>query len=166
MNRIRLKEITDAAGMFAIVASLIFVGIQIRQDHVIARSQLFSDGVMNLSEVYQSAMEPEIARAYAKLINSPDDLSTEELVQLDRLLEVIALLYARECYLVARGIFSACEQIVKLTARPYFGNAHGQSWWRLNGPRSVLPDWVDAEIRSVDPDYYRRRLEDTKAGMQ
>ncbi len=166
MNRNRWKEIIDAAGMLAIVASLIFVGFQVRQDQVIARSQLFSDGIMNLSEIHQSAMEPEIARAYAKMINSPDDLSTEELVQLDRLLEVITGIYSRECYLVRRGIFNECENIVRITAKLYFGNAHAQSWWRLNGPRSVLPDWIDAEIKSVDPDYYRRRIEDTKAGMQ
>ena len=166
MDSAKLNDWMQIIGIFAVVASLVFVGLQVRQDQAIARSQLFSDSILLFNELQQLVAEPEIARAYAKMINSPDDLSFEELVQLDTLLEMVASLYSRECYLVRIGTFVECENIVRTTAELYFGNPHAQSWWRLNGPRGVVPEWVDAKIKSVDPDYYRRRIEDTKAGMQ
>ena len=166
MNQNRWKEMFEVVGMLAIVASLIFVGLQVRQDKEIARSQLFTDGIVLLDGLHQSFMEPEIASVYAKMINSPDDLSFEELVQLDGLLEKVVNIYSRECFLMRRGIYVECENIVRITAELYFGNPHAQSWWRLNGPRSVLPEWIDAEIKRVDTDYYRRRIEDTKVAMQ
>ena len=166
MDRDRRKDIFEAAGMLSIIASLIFVGLLVRQDQNIARSQLFSDGIALLDELHQAFQEPAVTSAYAKMLDSPDDLSTEELIHLDRLLERVAIIYARECYLVGRGIFAECENIVKITAELYFGNPHAQSWWRLHGPRNILPDWIDADIRGLDADSYRRRIEDARAGSQ
>jgi hypothetical protein len=37
------NEIAELVGIAAIVASLVFVGLQMRQDHVFARSELGSD---------------------------------------------------------------------------------------------------------------------------
>ncbi len=87
------------------------------------------------------------------------------MVQIDSLLEAVRILYMRECYLQARGIFVECEAIVHTTVEKYFGNWYGQLWWRLNKPQSIdvlgsLPDWIDAKIESLDPNDYRRMLEE------
>ena len=166
MDRNRRKDFFEAMGIIAIVASLIFVGLQVRQEQVIARSQLFSDGIVLLDELHQAFQEPAVTSAYAKMISGSDDLSAEDLIHLDRLLERVAMIYSRECFLVDRGIFVECQNIVRITAELYFGNPHAQSWWRLYGPRRILPDWIDAEIKGVDVDYYRRRIEDTNSGIQ
>jgi len=43
MRREQLKDLLEAVGYFVLIASLIFVGLQIRQDHVIARAQDAAD---------------------------------------------------------------------------------------------------------------------------
>jgi len=45
------KQIAELAGIAAIVASLVFVGFQLRQEHLIARSQVWSDRVLIRSEL-------------------------------------------------------------------------------------------------------------------
>jgi hypothetical protein len=43
MNRERWKDLLEAVGFTALIASLIFVGLQIRQDHTIAQAQNAAD---------------------------------------------------------------------------------------------------------------------------
>ena len=43
MRRVRWKDLAEVIGFVALIASLIFVGLQIRQDHKIARLQTAAD---------------------------------------------------------------------------------------------------------------------------
>ncbi len=55
MNRISWKEIAEIIGVAAIVASLVFVGLQIRQSDTIARATLYqmrADSVLELSAMF------------------------------------------------------------------------------------------------------------------
>ena len=162
------KEIIEVFGFVAIVASLIFVGFQLRQDQLIARSELTSESFELMIELHENLLAPEFANTYAKMLDQSEALSLEEKVQLDSLLGAVRTLYIRECYLVARGIFVECDAIVRDTIEKYFGNWYGQSWWRVNRPQltgvlGFLPDWIDEEIASLDPNTYRQNLEETAA---
>ena len=162
------KDGFEAIGLIAIVASLVFVGFQLRQDQLIARSELTSDSFHLMIAMNQSLIGPEFASTYAKMLDRPEDLSLDEMVQIDNLLTAVKTMYLRECYLKAREIFVECDAIVRNSARLFFGNRYGQSWWRLNKPPRnsnlvEFPDWVDVEIENLDPNTYRQMLEETKA---
>ena len=43
MQQLRWKETFEVVGVIAIIASLLFVGFQLRQDHLIAKSALSSE---------------------------------------------------------------------------------------------------------------------------
>ncbi len=166
MNRIRGKELFEAAGMLAIVASLIFVGLQVRQDQVIARSQLFSDGMSSIDNFHQALMEPEFASTYATMLDRPEDLSVEEMLQINGLLNQIMNMMIRECYLMERGIYPQCANLIRLPLRRFFGSKYAQSWWRVNRvPIRLLPDWIDEEIAALETDRILRGLDDVKAGL-
>ncbi len=166
MNRIRGKELFEAAGMLAIVASLIFVGLQVRQDQVIARSQLFSDGMERVDSFSQALMDPNFASTYAKMLDRPEDLSVEEMLQIDGLLNQLMNMMIRECYLVRRGIYPQCANFISYPLRKFFGSKYAQSWRRVNrSPTSLLPDWIDEEIAGLETDRIRRGLDDVKAGL-
>ena len=166
------RNVFEAIGLVAIVASLIFVGIQLRQDQVIARSELTSQSFELLIALDQNLLNPDFANTYAKMLDGSKDLSPEEMVQLDSLYESIITMYTRECYLKARGIFVECDAIVRGTVEKYFGNWYGQSWWQLNKPENILsdddlgalvPEWLDAKILSLDPNSYRQKIEKAAA---
>jgi hypothetical protein len=43
MSKITWKELVEIVGIFAVVASLLFVGVQLRQDQDIAEAQIYAD---------------------------------------------------------------------------------------------------------------------------
>ena len=61
MSREQLKDVLEAVGFLVLIASLIFVGLQIRQDHTIARAQ-------NAAEFDDTMIE------YARVINANRDV--------------------------------------------------------------------------------------------
>ncbi len=171
MVQLRWRELFEAVGLIAIVGSLVFVGVQLRQDHVIARSELTSGSFQIVISLQQSLTNPAFAKTFSKMLDQPDDLSLDEKVQIDNFFSSLNTMYIRECYLKGRGILAECDAVVRNTARKYFGNRYGQSWWRLYGFKGnesdelfPFPNWVGAEIENYDPNAYRQMLEDTGAG--
>ena len=168
MNSRDWKSYAELIGIVAIVASLVFVGMQIRQDQVIARSELTSDSFQLMIGHDHLLIEPEFAATFAKMLDRSENLTYSEMVQLDSFFESVTTMYLRECYLKTRGVLVECEQIFRETSEKYFGNWYGQSWWRLNKPQYAgdlggLPDWFDTEIEKMDPDRYLQRIQEAAA---
>lgn len=61
MSREQLKDLLEAIGFLVLIASLIFVGLQVRQDHTIARAQ-------NAADFDDTMIE------YARVINANRDV--------------------------------------------------------------------------------------------
>lgn len=149
-------------GMFAILASLVFLGIQVRQDHLLARSELGSVTVELVANQAWMATEKETAMALAKSINQPSDLTDSEVIQVNQFLWASTLLMMRECYLVERGVFAECDGVVDGQLSAYFANTYAQSWWKHSHEQSrirYLPEWVDQKIRELDPNANKRTVE-------
>ena len=116
-------------------------------------------------ETYESMYDPELSRTYAKMLESPDDLTVEEMLQLNSRLEAVTELFFRECYLVRRGVFNECEEMARLNIPLFFGNRYAQSWWEGSKMRPRLPNWMDAEIKALDPGAELQRIESVKDGL-
>ena len=168
MNQIRWKERAELLGLIAIVASLIFVGLQIRQEQVIARSQLGSETFERLTDRDLLLADPEFAKAWVKMLTSPDDLTDAEMVQINGFLGIVLNSWVRECYLMQRGVFAECSYVVRVTIG-LFGSKYAKSWWNINKPPSgatyPLPEWVDTAINELDPDSSLEITRSAKQGM-
>ena len=157
-------------GMFAIVASLIFVGFQMRQDQIIARSELGSGTFEAVGTVRQIAISKDFAPIFVKMLENPNDLTVDEAFQVDSFLRMARSIFIRDCYLKTRGIFEECESAIKSHSGLYFGNKYAKSWWRLNalsiqvGPW-VLPPWLDVEIANFDDNLSLEILRQVSADM-
>lgn len=81
----KLNEWLQVIGMFGLIASLIFVGMQIRQDHQIALSATYQARSNISVESSMSAINsPEFLNAIAKIYaNRLDDLTMQEAVALE-----------------------------------------------------------------------------------
>ena len=154
------NEIAELIGMAAVVASLVFVGLQMRQDHVIARSELAAGSFESLASLRKDMTGPEIAATYAKMLEQPAQLTTAEQLQVNAYLDAVKFLIIRECYLVEREIFTECSIFVREYGPLFFGSRYAQTWWRFQSPQelSFLPGWVDDEITSIDPEYNLKEL--------
>ncbi len=153
-------------GLTAVVLSLIFVGLQMRQDQILARSELGAGTVEAFNELGLTATDPELARTFAKMVNEPDNLTDDEMIQINSYLLAVKSLFIRECYLVSRGVFSDCTGFIKTNAGRYFGSRYAQSWWRLNwAPHPYLPDWVNNEVTGLRGDTIQQRLKQLREAL-
>jgi len=146
------NEIAELVGIAAIVASLVFVGLQMRQDRVFARSELGAGSFESFASLRQEMTGSEFAATYAKMLEQPGQLTTMEQLQVNAYLDAAKLLIIRECYLYARGIFTECDVAVREYGPYFFGNSYAQSWWQLQSATELtfLPDWVNDEITGID----------------
>ena len=160
------NEIAELVGIAAIVASLVFVGLQMRQDHVIARSQLGAGSFEGLASLRQEMTGSEFASTYAKMIEQPEQLTTMEQLQVNAYLDAAKFLIIRECYLVVREIFTECDVLVRQYGPYFFGSRYAQTWWRLQSPKNLtfLESWVDDEITGIDPEYNLKELRAIQRG--
>jgi hypothetical protein len=146
----------------AVVASLIFVGYQIQQDRDIARAQLGSESIFLLNSLYEAMYDPEFSDTYAKMLDDPDGLSNSEMLQINYRLESVVGIFFRECYLVDRGVFAVCEPLIRTHIPMFFGSEYAQIWWKGSTFRPLLPDWVDEEVLSLDPNTEKQKIEAIK----
>ncbi len=79
MDSVRLNDWIQALGIFAVVASLVFVGIEVRQNSVATRSATNAAVKDSFSELNLAiASSPELARAMVTLAENPDDALPED----------------------------------------------------------------------------------------
>lgn len=164
----RWREIVEFIGVAAIIASLIFVGMEVRQERDLARSNLAATSFDNLTSLVLMTSDPGFAKTFAKMLERPQDLTIDERLQVDSVLDAIKLMILRECFLVEREVFVECDGMVSEVARRYFGNRYAQSWWRLNniqGARAIMPGWVDPLILGPDADSNLTKLDEVLEGL-
>jgi hypothetical protein len=160
--QIRWKEWFETLGLAAIVASLVFVGYQIQQDRAIARAQLGSETHGLINAVYEAMYDPGFSDVYAKMLEDSDSLSTSEMLQVNNRLASVTDLFYRECYLVRRGVFANCDQMIRAYIPRFFGNEYAQKWWKAYPGKSFHPEWIDEEISKLDPETDMRLIEDIR----
>lgn len=162
MNKTSWKDIAELIGITAIVLSLIFVGYQMEHDRRLTQAALGSESSAMIMEAFESLYDPELSITYAKMLERPEDLTVDEMLQINGRLEAITELFFRECYLVARGVFNECEAIARANIPLFFGSRYAQAWWADSKMRPLLPSWMDEEIRGLDSDTELQRLEALK----
>lgn len=157
----RWRDAFELLGLVAIVASLIFVGMEIQQERDLARSDLAAQSFENTSTFHLTLTSPDFAKTYAKALENPNNLTTDEKLQIDGYLRAFVALIRRECYLTERYVFSECRGIVHGIGPNVFGSRYAQAWWKLNKPDVGLyfPEWVDSVVTSFDPDHNLQMLE-------
>ena len=80
MQRTSWKDVAELVGIAAIVASLIFVGLQMKQSQEIALSAAYQARTDTLVEFLTAMASDEVVRsAMAKNLNGADDLTPDEI---------------------------------------------------------------------------------------
>ena len=150
MDSQKLHDWIQIVGIVAVVASLIFVGLELRQEQGLARADLGSQSFQMAADLHLSLSDPDLARAWTKMLESPDRLTTQERHQVDSVLHAAKTLFMRECYLTDRGVFAECRGLVLNIGPVFFGSEYAQTWWRTQrGDEPILPDWIDEQITNI-----------------
>ena len=108
MNSAKLNDWLQVAGMFAVVASLIFVGLQMRQDHGIALSGIYQARAQMTIDINLASTNPaDFVSATAKIYaDEIDKITPEELVTLEYNLAASIVLLENNHYQYETGFLS------------------------------------------------------------
>ena len=168
MRKIDWRFALELIGMALLIVSVVFLAIQIRQDHNLTRSALGSQTVELFNELELTRSDPSFAKAYEKMLREPDNLTDDEMIQINSYLYGAKLLMVRECYLAYRGVFRSCEPFVKDHVRHFFGSRYAQSWWRVNRQhqgRKPIDQLIEVEIENLAPDSNSEELRSIRDGI-
>ena len=148
------KQTAELVGIAAIVASLIFVGLEMRQDQNIARAELGSGSFDYMTSIEQQLMAPDFAVVFEKMLETPNDLTIAEMTQVNGLLHQVMMMFQREDYLVGRGIFANSGGVRRQFGSFIFGNRYAQAWLDSAEDR-INPNQLAnfrSELESLDPE--------------
>lgn len=148
MKKISIKELIEGIGVFAVVASLIFVGLELRQDRLLGHASQGSLLLESLEDFDRQFSDPAVARIYVKMISNPAALNIEEKAQANALLDHIVRLWIRDDYLYQLAIFDENQRILDEYAERMFGNPYAKAWWEAK--KGLFGDFADRITRAVD----------------
>ena len=157
----KLGQWLQVSANVGILFGLILVGLQIDQNTELTRLGFYSaeeDGFIFLDGMKAGET---LAAAWAKAIDDPDSLTTEEMIQLDGFLDGILDQIGRRDYLHQQGLYEhAPEEQIQWLIPKYFGNRFAQAWWQEK--RDVWNDdlagAVDQAVAMVDEDTQHRQF--------
>jgi len=152
MNWDAISAIAEVVGVIAIVVSLIYVSVQIKQSTEVARSAVDLELTTMGTDFHMRVAEnPALARAYYMGMSDPESLTEDEKIQLYYLIPGVFLLmegahrqYVRG-YLPESG-WTPYEGLISYL----LGNPIVREWW-IDGPTVFSKDFETAveEISGV-----------------
>ena len=163
MNTEKLNDWLQLAASTGVLIGLLLVGYELRQDAELTRAQLGSALMSSFDELNRSGQRN--AGVIAKSITSPEELTFEEYITLDRYFwEVFTVAILRDDYLVNRGIFdSSEEEMATIFIDLVLSSPYGRAWWAENRHRAYpnLAATIDATASQIERKSYEQRFSDT-----
>jgi hypothetical protein len=130
LKSIKLESWIGVVGNLAVVAGLVVVAIELRQNSIVANGELSSQFQGHWQEMDRSRQDPSFAIVYAKSIEQPEELTLAEKVQLDGYYWTAMDQLDLAQDLVESGLFeSPYEEIVRSNVRYIFTTPYARAWW-------------------------------------
>jgi len=139
MNWEAVSAISELVGTVAVVVSLLYVAVQIRQNtRAIQGATTHSVTEIQQTELHWSS---EIAAAFTKAIETPDELTSAEAWRLSEWLNAALVMRQNEFRQFHLGLLPAdmwaqSEQVITMV----LSFEWGRNWWRVVGRQVVIPE--------------------------
>lgn len=149
MNWDAISAISEIIGAVAVVVSLIYVAVQIRQNTKAIRGSTLD--AITAHQQAELRWSGELATEFRKAIEAPETLSFEERWQLSEWMTAAMTARQNEFHQYQQGllddeVWSSIESIIKLV----LGNAFARTWWHEAGRPNLSRSFVVTVERIVD----------------
>lgn len=162
MNSSKVSDWLQVAANVGIVAGLILVGVQLKQNSDLLKTQLLYEESRRLVELETQVVGEIGAAVWAKSIAEPQNLDLDEQRVMEALLWSFVEQLRSTRLLGELGLLDDNEwrARVKSDTGYYLGNAYGRAWWGnfSDGNTSLAQDLVveiNARLADVDANYTR-----------
>jgi hypothetical protein len=141
MDSERLRNWLEIVGIFSVVASLVFVGLQMRQEHKISLSQAYQSRTTAAAEFNTTfASNPVALSAYAKCIEGrSEEMTVEEYQSLHRMIVAVLHLYDNAYFQYQQGFVS--EEFWMVTRNSLKG------WMNYSALNTIILDRMNVQGR-------------------
>ncbi len=161
MNESRVTKWITIAINLAVLAGLILLVMEIRQNNNLAILQALQE---RRSLIQQSEMEyydPEISKVWVKSIMEPENMTLSEIRAMDAFLNVQLFNSGHIWSLGQAGLMSEEEsrEWILEDVNYAFGNTFAQTWWQVWGSSWSHLTEVDEAISSLDENQTKRKFE-------
>ena len=160
----KLANWLQILGNVGLVAGLILVAVQIKQNTDATKAQMISDGLAHYANLFLAIAGEEAASAWSKAIDAPDALSTEEIIVLDQVQFAHYFLTARTEYIAGLGYATLATEEAEIlsnagrTVSFFLTNPHGYASyqetqngrWALATPKTKVA--IDALLQTRGPE--------------
>ncbi len=138
------KQIIEIVGVIVVVLSLIFVGYEIRQNTIVARSEAYQTAMFELSNMTQNIAFDEFGRSLLAKLGSGGlsfrDLAQDEVVGLSFLYETLLFSWGGIYFSVREGILP--EEMLDTIARSAIVSSISFGEWWLSGRSLIAEDFA------------------------
>ena len=164
MNSSRAANWLQIIGNLGLIAGLVLVAVQIKQNNDLAKAQLLSEGWLAAIQMNLAQIGENPAASMAKANTAPHQLTDEDLLVLSRVATAHALLGTRAVSLDAAGFRFFPPEEFAPTLVANLNSPFGIAWWnearRLGGPaQGALADAVDRRFTELGTAAGRGQLE-------
>jgi hypothetical protein len=153
----------ELAVNLSVVAGIVLLALEINQNSRIVRAQLESEAASGWIAIDASKQSERFSATLAHAIESPEELSLAEMVELDGYLFTYIDQLSRHRALLELGLVDQpVAAMIDGSIRDFMGNRYAQAWWAetKNKFSRELVGLVDERLSTVSPDqdldYYLR----------
>jgi len=170
MNSSKLSSWLQIAANTGIIAGLILVGLQLKQNSELLKTQLLYEESSRLVNLETQVVGESGAEVWAKSISDPENLNLAE----QRVMEALLWSYVEQLrstrLLGELGLLEDAEWRARVESDTafYLGNRYGRAWWAnfKEGTTTLAPDLtreIDLRLSAVPTDrtadYVRSTME-------
>ena len=137
MNSEKLADWLQVLGNFGLIAGLVLVAVQIQQNTEIAKAQIVSDDKAVQVALKLALIGENPAVTLAKVVESPDELTTKDFLILENLQMANFYHKSRNETLNNMGFATTTEQFSNpennaiASVFEFLGTPYGIAWWEL-----------------------------------
>ena len=149
MNSSKLSDWLQIAANTGIIAGLLLVGLQLKQNSNLLKTQLLYEESSRLVDLETQVVGETGAEVWAKSISDPENLNLAE----QRIMEALLWSYVEQLrstrLLGELGLLEDAEWKARVRSDTgfYLGNKYGRAWWaNFKEGNTVLPPDLEMEI--------------------
>jgi len=169
----QLADVGELLGGVAVVASLVYLAVQIRQNTKTVRASTLHQNTDLWSSLFLRLAEPDIARAYVAGMAGQPDIKPLQYTQFFFVCRSMFLAFENQYYQMRHGTldseaYAGYERSISTQLLAFRGF---RLWWEMN--RSVFsPDFVAhvdamiADVPEADPTSFLREWHDIARGKK
>ena len=158
MNTNSINKWLTLGANLGVLVGIVLLAYEIHQVTVTTRAEMISDFQDRWVAIDLSWQNEDLAAAWAKAMENPEDLTLTEMVQLNGFMWSYIDHIGTNRLLWQLGVFeeplNSEEEIIVATSHIFFGNRFARAWWAENKAQvsSSTAALIDREIDKVTPD--------------